>query len=143
RGRMRRAHPLTGPGIDRVPRRLRTGGARELHRTRPLHRTAAKSGGAAVGDDFAGGGGRERRAPRMIRRSAASRPRAQGGPGRHRTMQGTILSAPHSTRMRTLYSGIGALAGALVLLTIWLGQHERNASIDRLEQWEPRSPSER
>jgi hypothetical protein len=43
--------------------------------------------------------------------------------------------------MRKLYFGIGALAGALVLLTIWIGQHERQASIDRLEQWEiPRAP---
>jgi hypothetical protein len=42
--------------------------------------------------------------------------------------------------MRNLYFGIGALAGALVLLTVWLGQHERQASIDRLDQWElPRS----
>jgi hypothetical protein len=43
--------------------------------------------------------------------------------------------------MRSLYFGIGALAAALVLFTIWLGQREREASIDRLEQWEiPRSP---
>jgi hypothetical protein len=43
--------------------------------------------------------------------------------------------------MRKLYFGIGALAGALVLLMVWLGQHEREASIDRLERWEiPRTP---
>ena len=58
-------------------------------------------------------------------------------------MTGTIFDMPHSTRMRNLYFGISALAGALVLLTIWLGQHEREAAIDRLEQWELRSPSER
>ncbi|UGX90038.1 hypothetical protein G6321_00029770 [Bradyrhizobium barranii subsp. barranii] len=48
------------------------------------------------------------------------------------------------TRMRNLYFGIGALAAALVLFTVWLGQHEREASIDRLEQWViPRPPPER
>ncbi|MDA9412294.1 MULTISPECIES: hypothetical protein [unclassified Bradyrhizobium] len=58
-------------------------------------------------------------------------------------MPGTIFAALHSTRMKNLYFGISALVGALVLLTIWLGQHERQASIDRLEQWESRSPAER
>ncbi|SPP96065.1 protein of unknown function [Bradyrhizobium vignae] len=44
--------------------------------------------------------------------------------------------------MRNLYFGIGALAGALVLLTIWLAEHERQASIDRLQQWEiPHAPA--
>jgi bacteriorhodopsin len=48
------------------------------------------------------------------------------------------------TRMRNLYFGIGALAAALVLFTVWLGQQEREASIDRLEQWViPRPPPER
>ncbi|MGY8631268.1 hypothetical protein RAD15_02065 [Bradyrhizobium sp. 14AA] len=57
-------------------------------------------------------------------------------------MQGTISDVLHSTRMRKLYFGIGALAGTLVFLTIWLGQHERQASIDRLQQWEiPRAPA--
>jgi hypothetical protein len=45
--------------------------------------------------------------------------------------------------MRNLYFGIAALAGALVLLMIGLVQHERQASIDRLEQWEIPRPPER
>ncbi|WP_439392276.1 hypothetical protein ACRQ5Q_21765 [Bradyrhizobium sp. PMVTL-01] len=38
--------------------------------------------------------------------------------------------------MKRLVFGLAALCGTLLLALVWLGQHEREAAIERLERYE-------